>query len=1319
MSKFLSACALLFALPTLAQDVVALLPDFPYHWDQTGLYNEGILEEYGTQYGDNPCAGCVAISGASILEWFGLPEAFGEGSGFVDKERPLRTERLDWNRLGPALRPLDARGRRTAQTALYNLGVLVGMGYRDFPAASTASPSSLAKALIHESVGYASAYFVNLEGASDEATFEAAVWASLRCGSPVGLNIQGASAHAVPALGCRIAADGAKETLVAIGMQQTEPFWRALPNIGYNGYDTVPSVITGIVPRRPEGIAAGHYAMPILGTVVDARGDPVPLAAVTLTKDDGTPLGRTATDLKGRFGIWGWLGYAMNLACDGAAPIRLPARPNSLVNTYTGGVPRMAIGDLRALVRDNTVTLTVAGEGAQPVIHADLASATAAAAGSRILCLNSESPDLKASFRRVEGLTLLYADPRLDAPFPEIDARPDATFFLLDADGNVLAYSLAKDEAGLRAFLAAPADPEPLTLAGEATLTEACNGRDVVVSGAATVTVSGDVRLGALRVLAPLTLAGEGTCAWATLDQRAALTLDGPNLRYVPPKVGDGSATAFPGDLTLRNGAELLFANGDVSGYGQSGGTLTVGPGSVLAVASRDTLRRPLVLAGGRLELGDKGGDFGSLDLFVATLSVTADSAVVPLSGANEPRLTVRNGANAIALSDGAALDVRVPVTAAENGSLLLTGQGTAAFHDAVSAPVTVGAGVRLEGGIFSGGLSLTGGASLTADAPITVTGAFSASGVIRVEGTRSGLIVRGNVNVGNATFDTEEGFEVRQSEEGLRLVATHATPEAIYVGGASAETLPDTPERNLLVLTTTERKEAGLWERYAIFRSSEEGGGWNVKIAATGNLAQGQTIADYVRAAGCRFVLIGASAAEAPALSPPTDRLVGFCVGRLPLRETLLMGTEVDPGKNGASDSATYSDAALLDAYVGKLTRAGARHAAGVVGFVGGDYGTGVRYTNTEPYEEIDGFPANDDSSWFIRNQTGQTLFALRDRYRALRLANPRAFPSVTAFVSTTAPGYSVSTIYATDGALLWAEDAPNRRVLGPFQIGTAKVGECVAEAIPALYSLVVSPAGHVGDFSAQTPDAPSMGEMLVLNPVGGALTVVAPTDEAPFTVAADGIPSGATHTACATIAGRLIAAPGLTVGEAFADGAADTALTLLGDPTVRLAPFPPPSADDLVLPDGEEETVLSEEAVAALLKAAEDAGLAPPYRVAVRSPDGKRLPVAALSDALACFEGLTPFVEEGQIVVAYDFRVTAIAMDADGVSVTVAARDAEGWTLPIRQDVATFALVPEDGRPAAAPIDVTANADGGVTLRFATDAQANPRLFRITVRR
>lgn len=1058
-----------FARALEPTDVEAELEVFPTHWNQAGLYNQVIQDEYGI--GAN--VGCVAVAGASILEWFRVPEAFPAETVIMEDTREVRTERLEWERLSPT--PLDARGRRTAQTVLYDLGLLTRMKYREGASATTPLPDLCA--ILVRQCGYASAYAVELgDGATDD-DFAAAIHASLRCGSPVALSIErDGGAHAVVATGCGADANGPL-TQIFSGYGGA-PTWMDLPEMPVPGgytYTRVQSVITGIVAQAPQGISG--YAIPVLGQVVRlGTGEPVADAPVTLAIG-GQVVAETRTDAKGRYGLWGWTGHAMTVVC-GEASAEIPrqdfgAGGEATTNIYGYAYLKLRADTLKAIVQDCARTLET------------------------------------------------------DETF-----APEPT----------------------------PEPPAPLTVTGDATLTGADDGRDVSVDSAATLAVAGDVRLGTLTVEAPLTLAGTGTCTWEALAKRAPLTLAGPNLRYVPPKVGDGSGTAFPGDITVRDGAELLFANGDVSGYGQTAGTIAIGAGGVLCVAKRDTLARPLVLAGGRIDLGDSDtstNQFGSLDLFGATLRVTADSTVAALSAATNPRLTVRGAANAIVFADGARLRVAPAISARENGALTLSGEGVAAFAS-VSAPTAASDGVLLEGGTYSGGLTLGEGARLSVAAPVSVTGALGVTGKVRVEGTAGGVFLRGTASAAAdvALFTPPEGFVVERHGNDYALALDLSAGPLVYVSGALAAALPDTPGRNLLVLTTDTLKRQNLWHDYAVFKSGAAGGGWNVQIASASDFPQGMSVAGYVEQSNCDFVLVAGAFADFPAFT-----VAGKHIGRLPLRDGLTLATTVDPGKAGSttSDTATHSAEALLAAFTAKTLRAGRAHAAGSLTLVGANYDRTSRYTYGVDYAQ---YPPL--AGWTIGNKAGTSFYALCDRYLAIVGHAPQAFPETQVYADGTyrTAGAAVTreTVYSTDAALLWAEGPAARDTLAILKAGATGIRseQCAAEAVPALFSLVLAPVGQAGALAADATEAPCVGESLTLNPVGGALAAILPAGDAPFAVSEAGVPSGETHAACAAILEALLDDPGLTVGEAFSRHRGDTTLTLLGDPTVRVAPVP-----------------------------------------------------------------------------------------------------------------------------------------------------------------
>lgn len=1320
-------------------DVLAQLPDFPTHWNQANLYNQVIRDEYG----NSAPAGCVPVAGAACMEWFGFPDAFG-ALAFPGVKRELRTETLDWARLKPV--PLDARGRRTAQTILYNLG-LYGQIYYVSGGSSTMPLQYLAAVLTSPEVGYASAYFVEFTSNATDAEVETTIWASLRCGSPVAMSVsRDGGAHAVVATGCGTNAAGEPLTQV-FGGYGSAPTWMDVPTQmkvpgGYT-YNKLASVVTGIVAKRPEGVDSG-LALPVLGTVKDTAGKPVPFAKVTLSINDQV-VAETATDFEGRYGLWGWFGHDMTVSC-GETTKNIPKQnfPGSLdwdTNNLLGtGNWEVSASALASAIEKATVDFTTFPAATYPTIHTSLDKAKDAdtTSGTQILCLNSEDPDLKEAFREVNKYTLLYADPRLPAPFPEVDTRPDATAFILDSTEKIINYTVAKSVSDLNAFIANPTNPGENNIKGDSSITTLYNGKDAKFSSGVTITVDDDIRLGNIAVGADVTFTGNGTLTWGTLSQSGLITLAGPNLRYIPPKVGDGTSSAFPASFTVKNGAELYFGNGDVSGYGVTTGTITIGPKGILCVASRDTLNRPLVLAGGEVHLGNKGGDFGSLDLFSTTIKVTADSSISGLSGANNPQLMVRDGTSTITLSNDARLSVSVPINAADKSkdTLSLSGNGVVDF-DTVSAPVIAGSGVLLEGGTFSGGLSLTAGARLSALHPITITGTLTVSGTVSIEEPRSGVFLRGNANTSIATsaFTAPNGFTVKKVGNDYRLVASSATDPVWYANGVRVESKPEgaANTNSLLVLTTTDRKESGLWEDYAAFRSSPAGGDWNVCIAANGNIPDGKSASDYIQSAGCAYVLIGASVSEIPALADTIDRLANFHIGRLPLRESVSMGTVEDLGSQGSGAKQTYAnriDAELIEAYVAKLRKAGDKHARGKLSLLGGGYGVPDSYKNDTDFTQWDGLPSIEDTeAWTKPTSRGLTVYALRDRYRLFKTAEPDVFPDLTLYDDVTIPlgtapnglSYGRGIIGKTDGALLWVEDQGRRNRLSTICVNGTANGTVTAEAIPGLYSLAVTPSGQSGDFSPA--DSPSVGEMLVLNPQGGALTVLAPTGtDATLSVSGTGIPSSNTHTVCAAVAENLIEDPSLTVGQAFSQALTDnsglsTTLTLLGDPTVRVMAWPEPEP---LLPEG---ATLAEETLDALRAVAEAGGLFKDYEVAVTTLDGTVRPMAELDDALACFEGLEPTVEGDKVVVAYDFGVTGLRIEGTTVFVTLSVRG-KGQSLTFTEGN-DYAIAPQslDGtQPLAAPPTVTPSTptdDGTVELRFSLPEGDATFLFRATVSR
>ena len=225
-------------------------------------------------------------------------------------------------------------------------------------------------------------------------------------------------------------------------------------------------------------------------------------------------------------------------------------------------------------------------------------------------------------------------------------------------------------------------------------------------------------------------------------------------------------------------------------------------------------------------------------------------------------------------------------------------------------------------------------------------------------------------------------------------------------------------------------------------------------------------------------------------------------------------------------------------------------------------------------------------------------------------------------------------------------------------------------------------------------------------------------PTESYTPTIDGKGIPSGALHEACGAIAEALIADPSLTVGEAFSQAAGDTSLTVLGDPTVRIAPFAEAEGPELTFPEAEGAApTLSAEAEATLRAAAVKAGLTGAVEVVARTLSGAARPTAELGDALACFVGLEPVVEEGRLVVAYDFAIAGVQWEGGMVAVRMAVRGREGQAVAFAEGN-VYAIVPEGGAHGAVEAGAGKAADGSATVRF-SPPEAETFLFRVSVSR
>lgn len=1125
------------------QDIVALPVDFPTHWTQYDPYRDFALEPFGVKY--QP--GCVAIAGASSMEALQWPRAFGEGSVIFDIERELRAGPIDWPSMSPT--PNRPDGMATVYDILYNLGLLSDMHYGANESASTTPLANLGTALRHPAVGYASAYTVplNLDATSQD-DIEAAVWASIRCGSPVPLSLDlGYGAHAVVAYGCGTDAQGDNpRTAIFLGYGGAG-FWDTLPRI--SRYPATGGkldyALAAMVAQRPEGVTRDVHAFPIIGTVVDGNGAPIPYAPVTLERDD-VQIASTLTDHAGRYGLWGWFDGAHTVRC-GNASQSFPAQENKV---YIGNdAPRMTLADLKAVVSGHETVLSPT-DIASLIVHTALDDAIAAADGNYILCIRPQDNDDRQELREavasgaLDNCTLWYSHPTVGEQVDTMASRPTAKAFILTSQKKVVTF--CSEERPLADWLAGG-----VTAPVAQRIAESCRLSESGFYAGSDLTLAEGVSLILDKTLRAGTLTTEGV---------AALTANTPAARL------------------------------DVARF-VLGGPLTVS-GTRVDFEPTESIATPLTLSGGAKMILRPGINLSKLTLSGADLIVPSGTATLPTTLTIQDCATVTAEGNAsLTLSDEATLELSnantvLTWTAPLNGSGSLTvttsAEGARLSLRNVNVPVIVQGPARLDGGSLGGDLGLSGGAVLASGHLLTVSGTVTATDPIPVTGTRVGTFLE--TATSNLTFTVAEGFGVEETQtdgrSSYRLISTGSTPPAVYVGGemTALTALPEGNDaHNLLILTPRPYKEMGYWETFAAWKSSEAGGHWTVMVASPSNIPENTTMEAYVASQPADYVILGATSATNAVdgqdnlwLADLSSVPAGTAVGRIPLVPELTLPYR--PQSGGVSTK-TLTAEEQIAGYATKSARALAPWQPGRMLCIGTAFKeTSGPYASSTDYTAFDGLPPM--AEWdYVSYFPKHSALAMREHYRQLCLAKPARKPFAELGFSADGIGsgnanVGTAAIQTREGAVLWTEGAGTNTAVaatlscaldGKTSSNIAYVGD-----MTGLHSVAFMPIGQSASMpqitGATTPAG--IGMALVLTPDGGVLAALGVQGTYEATVNKDGTVDytlSAAHAACLNILKRLVADPQLTVGEAFAEEKTSV-LTLLGDPTVRIAPFTMP---------------------------------------------------------------------------------------------------------------------------------------------------------------
>ncbi len=228
--------------------------------------------------GPSMYAGCVAIAGASILEFFQVPSGPSEvvctyQLNGVENEITTIGGVYDWSLLPTWTQgvALSYEARNLLATVAFDVGVLVGTNYKN--ESSSATPSELAVAL--RRFGFTNASYTTVTDVTTR------VYPQVRAGAPVYLAISDSTdngGHAVVAVGYGEDDGGAPYTRLFMGWGGLHDAWYALPTIQQSGafsYNALVGFITAI--SRDQNVLA------LCGRVTNDSGEGVPYEPVTIT----------------------------------------------------------------------------------------------------------------------------------------------------------------------------------------------------------------------------------------------------------------------------------------------------------------------------------------------------------------------------------------------------------------------------------------------------------------------------------------------------------------------------------------------------------------------------------------------------------------------------------------------------------------------------------------------------------------------------------------------------------------------------------------------------------------------------------------------------------------------------------------------------------------------------------------------------------------------------------------------------------------------------------------------------------------------------
>lgn len=332
---------------------------------------------------------------------------------------------------------------------------------------------------------------------------------------------------------------------------------------------------------------------------------------------------------------------------------------------------------------------------------------------------------------------------------------------LIDLAGPL---SFGQGEAALGVPLKTPANAN-IDIKNGMTVTIGLFGPDVTAtSETATYDQTLNLRPGGTLILAP----GEGKkqlIKEVSKNSDATSNLVISNGMVAAAAGGDYASAGFFRNISpvIQAGGILLFDQLDISGYDTTGCPITIYTNGELRVEQRDTLRRGVLLKGGKITVSGQNSERG-LDFFGngMDIQVYTDSKIVgiPTDAEPNPRIGLRGDPIVFNVASGVCLENSVTYTSpAEGRKLRKAGLGTMVQNGVTNTatgkpyPFTYQGQTIVEAGTYELNCEHQNGNNaylVLSGAQLTGTGAITGTGLVDIQ---DGAEISGGLTIGTITL--------------------------------------------------------------------------------------------------------------------------------------------------------------------------------------------------------------------------------------------------------------------------------------------------------------------------------------------------------------------------------------------------------------------------------------------------------------------------------------------------------------------------------------------------------------------------------------